>query len=89
MLDLQYISNVSSLQDCIDACALYTWQANAPTYMYQRCTGAIWGNGRGVEIESGLMDLCVLKTNITEDIVYYFNSSDYYPGYDAAVLLFV
>ena len=56
--------------------------------MYQGCTGAVWGNGRGVEIESGLTDLCVLKTNITVEYAYEFNNSNYFPGYDAAVLLF-
>ena len=69
-------------------CARYTWQASAPTYRYQGCTGAVWANGRGGQLNDGLTDVCVLKSNISTGIEYTFNESFIYPGYDGAVLLF-
>ena len=76
---------MSSLQDCIDACALYTWQAFPLTYRSTGCTGAVWANGRGGQLDDALPDVCVLKTNISKSSS---NDSINVPGYDGAVLLF-
>ena len=76
---------MSSLQDCMDACALYTWQAYSLTYNSTGCTGAVWSNGRGGRLDDASPDVCVLKANINMES---FNDSEGVPGYDGAVLLF-
>ena len=76
---------MSSLQDCIEACALYTWHAYSLTYNSTGCTGAGWSNGRGGQLNDGLTDVCVLKANINMEN---YNNSNGVPGYDGAVLVF-
>ena len=84
VMDLQLISNVSSLADCMDACALYNFQMREHNFPAYACTGLAWG------VEAYLQQLgfgwpvCRLKNNVTLSST---NDSASYPGCDGAVLL--
>ena len=86
-MDLQALSNVTSLKDCMDACASFTWQARPIYYQTQGCTGAIWANGRAGDLNT-MTNVCFLKANVTLETSANLNDSIYYPGYDGGVLLY-
>ncbi|MCJ1461284.1 hypothetical protein MMC28_011666, partial [Mycoblastus sanguinarius] len=77
--DLQDLSNVTSLRECIDACALFTFQSPATT---GACTAVVWTNDRDGQLNPGTNE-CILKANVTLSSV---NESSNSPGYDGAVL---
>ena len=76
-MDMQLISNVASLSDCLDACALYNFQMKSDHFPDYACRGVSWGHGFGLHT-------CWLKSNVT---LASSNDTSIYPGYDAGVLL--
>ena len=78
---LQTQSNMNSLQECIDACATYTWLAN-PNKPGIECSGVAWENGR---VGNSPNRSCFLKANLTQPC---HNITGHIPGYDGAVLLY-
>ena len=85
-MDLQVLSNVTSLKDCMDSCASFTWQARPTYYQTQGCVGAVWANGRVPDLNT-MNNVCFLKANITLETSVSLNNTAY-PGYDGAVLLY-
>ena len=80
---LQTQGSISSLQDCIDACATYTWLAATKT-PGQECSGVAWANGRVGDL-SEWQNVCFLKADLTQPSS---NVTSALPGYDGAVLLY-
>ena len=78
---LQTQGNISSLQECIDACATYTWLVNISNPGLE-CSGVEWENGRVGA--SQWQNVCFLKANLTQTCA---NVTSQLPGYDGAVLL--
>ena len=78
---LQVQSNINSLQECIDACATYTWQAKIQPGL--DCTGVVWANGRVGDLNPW-QNVCFSKTNLTQPCM---NVTSDHPGYDGAILL--
>ena len=56
MVDLQALSNTSSLGDCLNACALYSFQAPPWDFPAYFCSGLAWESENKV---------CWLKSNVT------------------------
>ena len=78
---LQTQGNMSSLQECIDACATYTWLGTTQKPGLE-CSGVAWANGR-VGDKSQWQNVCFLKANLTQPCA---NVTSVDPGYDGAVL---
>lgn len=78
---LQVQGNMYSLQQCIDACATYTWQAKIQPGL--DCSGVVWANGRVGDLNPW-QNVCFLKTNLTQPCM---NVTSDHPGYDGAILL--
>ena len=74
--DLQVIEGVSSLSDCLDQCALYSFRTREDNFPALGCLGVAWDN-------SGY-DLCWLKSNVTLGSL---NGAISNTGADGAVLL--
>ena len=55
--DLQVVEGISSLSDCLDQCALYSFRTREDDFPALGCLGVAWDN-------SGY-DLCWLKSNVT------------------------
>ncbi len=72
VMDLQVIDNTSSFKDCLDACALYSFQTPFQLFPNFGCTGVTWRS------ES----FCWLKRNITS------SASKESDGEISAMLLF-
>lgn len=79
---LQVQGNIGSLQECIDACATYTWQAKIQPGL--DCSGVVWANGR-VGDANPWQNVCFMKANLTQPCMNVTSDS---PGYDAAILLY-
>ena len=75
VMDMQILQNISSLQKCLDACALYSFQTYPSNFRAFACTGIAWGWGSGY---------CWLKSNVTSSSD---NFTYVYPGIDGAVLV--
>lgn len=73
------MTNVTSLVDCMNACALYSFQTKPVDFPAFACTGVAW------ERDAGAMQLCWLKRNITSSSA---NATDIDPGIDGAVMVF-
>lgn len=71
-VDLQIINSVTSLQDCLDACALYSFQTMPHNFPVFGCRGLVWNS-----TVSG----CWLMRNLT------LSESDTETGLHAAILL--
>ena len=82
--DLQGIANVTSMQDCIDACATYAWQTKIEHYPAHGCSGVVWTSGVPGDVNAPA-DSCWLKANVSQ---YTHNSSSLHPGFDGAILLY-
>ena len=79
---LQTQGNMNSLQECIDACATYTWLVSIKSTDLQ-CSGVVWANGRVGNLNPS-QNICFLKANLTQPCE---NVTSIHPGYDGAVLL--
>ncbi len=82
--DLQQLGGITSLQDCMDACARFTWQARPDFYKTWGCSGAAWTGGLSGET-SAPADSCVLKANVSQST---HNDSYAYPAFDGVILLY-
>ena len=85
-MDLQIITNVTSLTDCLDACALYNFQMRIDNFPVYACTGIAWGRGDGHNPVGIPWPVCYLKSNVSMGSP---NSTNVSAGYDGAVLLLV
>lgn len=86
--DLQIYTNVSSLSDCLDRCALFNFNARAMNFPALGCTGIALGTGdvlrQSGEGTGGPWHTCWLKSNVSLNSP---NVTGRYPGYEGAVLL--
>ena len=82
IIDLQIITNVSTLTDCMDECALYSFRTTKNYFPAWACTGVSWGEGLPPEQFSA--PVCWLKANVSMASP---NGTDLYGGFDGAVLL--
>ena len=80
MVDMQLIINVSSLNDCVEQCALFNFRTKQVHFPEDACTGVSWGHGTNLDP----IHTCWLKSNVTLESP---NNTDTWPGYDGAVLL--
>ena len=80
---LQTQGNMNSLQECIDACATYTWLAITHKPGLE-CSGVVWANGRVGDL-SQWQNVCFMKANLTQPCI---NVTSDTPGYDSAILLY-
>ena len=79
-MDLQLITNVSSLENCLDECALYNFRTKSGNFPAYGCTGVSWGHG----VNLNPTHTCWLKSNVTLGSP---NNTVTWPGYDGGVLL--
>lgn len=82
VIDLQIITNVSTFNDCLDACALYSFRTNRDYFPTWACTGISWGEG--LLPNKFQAPVCWLKANVSLGSA---NGTDQYGGFDGAVLL--
>ncbi|CAD6583340.1 MAG: hypothetical protein ASARMPREDX12_001245 [Alectoria sarmentosa] len=78
VMDLQTLTNVTSLLDCLDACALYSFQTKPINFPGSACTGIAWSR------VASATQLCWLKSNVTSSST---NATNIYPGIDGAVMV--
>ena len=78
--DIQLIANVSSLNDCLDICALYDFLMEPESFPGRACTGVLWSFDN--TLNSNPTNVCWLKNNLTLE-----SSSLSHLGYDSGVLL--
>lgn len=88
IIDLQIITNVSSLNDCLDACALDDSRMRLEHFPTNAWTGVAWGSGSFEAASNVEWPVCWLKGNVTRESL---NASSPYPlpdgATDGAVLL--
>ena len=86
--DLQIYTNVSSLSECLDRCALFNFNARAINFPALGCTGIAWATGdlsrETGEDTGGTWHTCWLKSNVSLESL---NDTAKFPGYEGAVLL--
>lgn len=66
--DLQIYTNVSSLSECLDRCALFDFNARPKNFPTLGCTGITWGSAdilRQTEGTGGPWHTCWLQSNIS------------------------
>lgn len=80
---LQTQGNMTSLRECIDACATYTWLATTKNLGLE-CSGVAWANARVGNL-SQWQNVCFLKANLNQPCA---NVTSIDPGYDGAILLY-
>lgn len=76
VIDLQTLYDVTSLQGCLEACALYSFQTKPVDFPAFACTGIAWA--------AGATRICWLKSNVTSSSA---NGTDEYPGITGAVMV--
>ena len=74
-VDMQIISNATSLKECLDACALYSFQTPSMNFPALGCSGAVCNDNNAVPD-------CWLKRRLI------LSESDNESGQHAAILLF-
>ena len=74
--DLQTLYDLDSLHECLDACALYSFQTKPVDFPVFACTGIAWA--------AGATQICWLKSNVTLSSA---SGTDEYPGIDGAVMV--
>lgn len=84
--DMQIITNVSALNDCLEECALFNFRTARSHFPAYGCTGISWGQGIAEQAAGYAWPICWLKSNVTLDSV---NGTKWLGGYDGAVLLSV
>ena len=82
---LQILTNISSLNECLDECALYNFRMYPHLFPESGCTGIAFGT-EAVRQQGGQkpLQLCWLKSGVTLTTQ---NETAESPGYDGAVLL--
>lgn len=81
-MDIQVVGNVSTLNECLDLCALYDFRMRKENFPAHACTGASWGYDNDEAF--GPRNICWLRNNVTLSSS---NQTLEYPGYDSGVLL--
>ena len=81
-MDIQLIANVSTLNDCLNFCALYDFRMRQENFPAHACTGVSWGYGNDPHVSP--RDICWLKNNVT---LASSNKTLEHIGYDSAILL--
>ena len=82
IVDVQVVTNISTLNDCMDLCALYNFQVPASVFQMHACTGIAWGQDDRLQSPGERWPLCWLKNNVTLSQVRWKIT-----GYHGAVLL--
>ena len=82
LMDIQEITNVSTLNDCLDLCAKYDFQMRDDNFPAHACTGASWGYNNNLNVDPRYV--CWLRNNVTLGTKNYISTI---PGYDSGILL--
>ena len=81
-MDIQLISNVSSLNECLGLCALYDFQMRKENFPAHACTGASWAHDNDATVSP--RHICWLRNNVT---LASSNATLRHLGYDSGILL--
>ena len=84
IIDVQIIVNVSTLSQCLDECALYSFRTRLKHFPELACTAVAWGPGHWKGSGDGL---CWLKNHATLESYNQTKNGTIYGGVDAGVLL--
>ena len=82
LMDIQLIANVSTLNECLDLCALYDFQMRKENFPAHACTGASWAHSN--DAAASPRDICWLRNNVTLGSS---NMTSEHSGYDSGILL--
>ena len=82
LMDIQLIADVSTLNDCLDICALYDFQMRLENFPAHACTGVSWGYGNNPNVSPRY--ICWLRNNVTLAST---NETSEHRGYDSGILL--
>ena len=82
VMDLQLVANVSSLNECLDLCALYDFQMRIENFPAHACTGASWAHDN--DAAASPRYICWLRNNVTLGSS---NETSEHAGFDSGVLL--
>ena len=82
VMDLQLVANVSTLNECLDLCALYDFQMREENFPAHACTGASWAHDNDAAVSPRY--ICWLRNNVTLDSS---NKTSDHAGYDSGVLV--
>lgn len=82
IMDIQLVANVSTLNECLDLCALYDFQMREENFPAHACTGASWNYGN--DTAGSHRYICWLRNNVTLSSS---NETSQYAGYDSGILL--
>ena len=85
IIDVQLIPNVSTLGQCLDECALYSFRTRLENFPTHACTAVAWGLGG---IGNLPWPLCWLKSNATLGSYNLTRNGTVNGGVDAGVLLY-
>ena len=85
-MDLQVYFNIASLNDCLDACALYNFHLDNRNFPAEGCTGVAFGSRANTQGQDGFnrYHTCWLQRGV---LLGSPNHTATIPGYDGAVLL--
>lgn len=81
IIDILLITNVSTLDQCLDECALYSFRTPLPNFPAYACTAVAWG------LESFPWPVCWLKSNATLGSYNSTGNATAFTSVDAGVLL--
>ena len=84
IIDVQLIPNVSTLNQCLDECALYSFRTRLENFATHACTAVAWGLGT---FDNLPWPVCWLKSNATLGSYNNTQNGTSYGGHDAGVLL--
>ena len=82
VMDIQLVANVSTLNACLNLCALYDFQMRKENFPAHACTGVSWGYNNDVAVSPRY--ICWLRNNVTLGSS---NETSQYAGYDSGILL--
>ena len=82
IMDIQLVANVSTLDECLDLCALYDFQMREENFPAHACTGASWAHSNDAAVSPRY--ICWLRNNVTLGST---NETSQHAGYDSGILL--
>ena len=82
LMDIQLVANVSTLNECLDLCALYDFQMRRENFPAHACTGASWAHDN--DPAASPRYICWLRNNVTLGSS---NKTSEDPGFDSGILL--
>ena len=65
IIDIQLIPNVSTLNDCLEECALYSFRTKLQHFPANACTAVAWGTYDALQEAGDPWPVCWLKSNAT------------------------